>query len=264
MIFQAIAFYVFSAVMLLAAFMVIAARNPVHSVLFLILAFFNAAGLFVLLGAEFLAMILVVVYVGAVAVLFLFVVMMLDIDFAELKRGALQYLPIGGLLGLVLLGELAAIGTAWKLAPAAPAALASATPPGMSNTEALGHILYTDYVYYFQIAGLVLLVAMIGAIVLTLRHRPGVRRSRSPGRTRAPRTRRWRWSMPSRGRAPDGRRTCTLSHRRGGDVHHRRVRHLPEPQERDRHPDVDRADPAGGEHQLRGVLGLPARSGRAG
>ncbi|MBV9992502.1 MAG: NADH-quinone oxidoreductase subunit J [Alphaproteobacteria bacterium] len=176
MIFQTIAFYVFSVVMLLSAFMVIAARNPVHSVLFLILAFFNAAGLFVLTGAEFLAMILVVVYVGAVAVLFLFVVMMLDIDFAELKRGALQYLPIGGLLGLVLLAELITVGAVWRLSPAASTTLSSATPKGMSNTVALGHILYTDYVYYFQIAGLVLLVAMIGAIVLTLRHRPGVRR----------------------------------------------------------------------------------------
>ncbi|HWA90005.1 MAG TPA: NADH-quinone oxidoreductase subunit J [Rhizomicrobium sp.] len=176
MIFQTIAFYAFSTVMLLAAFMVIAARNPVHSVLFLILAFFNAAGLFVLANAEFLAMILVVVYVGAVAVLFLFVVMMLDVDFTELKRGALEYLPIGGALGLVLLAELVTVGTVWKLAPNAGTALASATPKGVSNTVALGRILYTDYVYYFQVAGLVLLVAMIGAIVLTLRHRSGVRR----------------------------------------------------------------------------------------
>ncbi len=156
--------------------MVIAARNPVHSVLFLILAFFNAAGLFVLAGAEFLAMILVVVYVGAVAVLFLFVVMMLDIDFSELKRGALQYLPFGGLIGLMLVAELIMAGSVWALHPAALAAKAHATPAGLTNTEALGRILYTDYVYYFQIAGLVLLVAMIGAIVLTLRSRPGVRR----------------------------------------------------------------------------------------
>ncbi len=147
-----------------------------HSVLFLILAFFNAAGLFVLLGAEFLAMILVVVYVGAVAVLFLFVVMMLDIDFAELKRGTLQYLPFGVLIGLILAAELAMAGSVWVLKPAARTALASATPAGLTNTAALGRILYTDYVYYFQIAGLVLLVAMIGAIVLTLRARPGVRR----------------------------------------------------------------------------------------
>jgi NADH-quinone oxidoreductase subunit J len=188
MIFQAIAFYLFSAVMIAAAFMVIAARNPVHSVLFLILAFFNAAGLFVLMGAEFLAMILVVVYVGAVAVLFLFVVMMLDVDFAELKSGALQYLPIGALLGLGLLAELVMVGGVWIMAPGAKGALMSATPAGMSNTQALGQILYTDYIYYFQIAGLTLLVAMIGAIVLTLRHRPGVRRqsiSRQNARTAA-------------------------------------------------------------------------------
>jgi len=173
---EALAFYFFSAILIASALMVIAARNPVHSVLFLILAFFNAAGLFVLLGAEFLGMILVVVYVGAVAVLFLFVVMMLDVDFAELKRGALQYLPFGGLIGLVLVVELIMAGSLWVLEPAALAAKASATPAGLTNTEALGHILYTDYIYYFQIAGLVLLVAMIGAIVLTLRSRPGVRR----------------------------------------------------------------------------------------
>ena len=172
----ALAFYFFSAILIASALMVIAARNPVHSVLFLILAFFNAAGLFVLLGAEFLGMILVVVYVGAVAVLFLFVVMMLDIDFAELNRGALQYLPFGGLIGLVLVAELIMAGSVWVLKPAALAAKAHAMPAGVTNTEALGRILYTDYVYYFQIAGLVLLVAMIGAIVLTLRARPGVRR----------------------------------------------------------------------------------------
>jgi NADH-quinone oxidoreductase subunit J len=172
----ALAFYFFAAILIASAVMVIAARNPVHSVLFLILAFFNAAGLFVLMGAEFLAMILVVVYVGAVAVLFLFVVMMLDIDFAELKRGALQYLPFGALIGLVLVAELVMAGNVWVLKPAVRSALASATPPGLTNTAALGRILYTDYVYYFQIAGLVLLVAMIGAIVLTLRSRPGVRR----------------------------------------------------------------------------------------
>ncbi len=173
---EALAFYFFSAILIASAIMVIAARNPVHSVLFLILSFFNAAGLFVLLGAEFLGMILIVVYVGAVAVLFLFVVMMLDIDFAELKRGALQYLPFGGLVGLVMVVELVMAGSVWVLKPAALAAKAHAMPASMTNTEALGRILYTDYVYYFQIAGLVLLVAMIGAIVLTLRSRPGVRR----------------------------------------------------------------------------------------
>jgi NADH-quinone oxidoreductase subunit J len=174
--FEAIAFYFFATILIASAVMVIAARNPVHSVLFLILAFFNAAGLFVLMGAEFLGMILIVVYVGAVAVLFLFVVMMLDIDFAELKRGTLQYLPFGALIGLILVAELTMAGSVWALKPAAQSVLAHATPQGVTNTEALGRILYTDYIYYFQIAGLVLLVAMIGAIVLTLRSRPGVRR----------------------------------------------------------------------------------------
>ncbi|MBV9062693.1 MAG: NADH-quinone oxidoreductase subunit J [Alphaproteobacteria bacterium] len=176
MLLQAIAFYLFSAVLICSAVMVIAGRNPVHSVLFLILAFFNAAGLFVLLGAEFLAMILVIVYVGAVAVLFLFVVMMLDVDFAELKRGTLQYIPIGALVAGILVAELLFAGTAWRFAAAAPHVLASARPAHLSNTEALGRILYTDYIYYFQIAGLILLVAMIGAIVLTLRSRAGVRK----------------------------------------------------------------------------------------
>jgi NADH-quinone oxidoreductase subunit J len=174
MLLTAIAFYIFAAVLTLSALMVVASRNPVHAVLFLILAFFNAAGLFVLLGAEFLAMILVVVYVGAVAVLFLFVVMMLDIDFAELKRGAAQYLPLGVLLAIVLISELvvAAVVQPTALAGKIPAAAAGA----VSNTEALGAVLYTDYIFYFQTAGLVLLVAMIGAIVLTLRTRPGVRK----------------------------------------------------------------------------------------
>ena len=173
---QGIAFYVFSAVIIASALMVISARNPVHSVLFLILAFFNAAALFVLLGAEFLAMILVVVYVGAVAVLFLFVVMMLDIDFVALRSGFMQYLPLGTVLGLVLFSEfLVAVG-AWTVGEGAPTVLPVPQPEGMSNTEALGRVLYTDYVFYFQTAGMVLLVAMIGAIVLTLRHRPGVKR----------------------------------------------------------------------------------------
>jgi NADH-quinone oxidoreductase subunit J len=173
---QGIAFYVFSAVIIASALMVISARNPVHSVLFLILAFFNAAALFVLLGAEFLAMILVVVYVGAVAVLFLFVVMMLDIDFVALRSGFMQYLPLGTVLGLVLFSEfLVAVG-AWTFAEGAPAVRAVPLPEGVSNTEALGRVLYTDYIFFFQTAGMVLLVAMIGAIVLTLRHRPGVKR----------------------------------------------------------------------------------------
>jgi NADH-quinone oxidoreductase subunit J len=175
-LFAAIAFYAFSAVMIGSALMVITARNPVHSVLFLILAFFNAAALFVLLGAEFLAMILVVVYVGAVAVLFLFVVMMLDIDFVALRRGFMEYLPLGALIGLVLMSELLIGVGAWAFGSAVPAARSNPLPAGVSNTEALGRILYTDYIFYFQTAGIILLVAMIGAIVLTLRHRPGVKR----------------------------------------------------------------------------------------
>src|SRR5437879_2566902 len=175
MIFPALFFYLFAGVCIAAAVMVIVARNPVHSVLFLILTFFNAAALFVLLGAEFLAMILVVVYVGAVAVLFLFVVMMLDIDFSELKRGTLRLIPVGGGVGALLAFELIAlVGINWHIAPTAQAHRALVTPADVSNTAAIGRVLYTDYIYYFQIAGLVLLVAMIGAIVLTLRHRPGV------------------------------------------------------------------------------------------
>jgi NADH-quinone oxidoreductase subunit J len=173
---QGIAFYVFSAVIIASALMVISARNPVHSVLFLILAFFNAAALFVLLGAEFLAMILVVVYVGAVAVLFLFVVMMLDIDFVALRSGFMRYMPLGTVLGLVLFSEfLVALG-AWTFASDAQSVRAIPLAEGVSNTEALGRVLYTDYIFYFQTSGLVLLVAMIGAIVLTLRRRPGVKR----------------------------------------------------------------------------------------
>jgi NADH-quinone oxidoreductase subunit J len=173
---SALFFYLFSAVLVASAVMVIASRNPVHSVLFLIVCFFNAAGLFILMGAEFLAMILVVVYVGAVAVLFLFVVMMLDVDFVELRQGMLNYLPVGGTIGLILLVELALVVGSWAIAPGAIAIAAAPTPAGMSNTEALGRILYTQYIYYFQAAGLVLLVAMIGAIVLTLRHKEGVKR----------------------------------------------------------------------------------------
>jgi len=156
--------------------MVIAARNPVHSVMFLILAFVSASGLFVLLGAEFIAMILIVVYVGAVAVLFLFVVMMLDIDFTELRQGFLNYLPIGVPIALIFVAELVFVVVAWAFAPEASTAAASPTPDAVSNTEALGRILYTRYVYFFEAAGLVLLVAMIGAIVLTLRHKTNVRR----------------------------------------------------------------------------------------
>jgi NADH-quinone oxidoreductase subunit J len=175
-ILQAIFFYIFAGVCIASAIMVIVARNPVHSVLFLILAFVNAAGLFVLMGAEFLAMILIVVYVGAVAVLFLFVVMMLDVDFAELRRGLLNYLPIGGLVGAVLLVELLFVVGAWVIEPGMPKAITSPTPADVSNTQALGMVLYTRYVYFFEAAGVILLVAMIGAIVMTLQHRPDIKR----------------------------------------------------------------------------------------
>ena len=176
MILPALFFYLFSAVCVASAVMVIASRNPVHSVLFLILAFVNAAGLFVLMGAEFLAMILIVVYVGAVAVLFLFVVMMLDVDFAELRQGFLQYLPIGIIVGVIFFVELVAVVGAWVIGPSLPQAISSPIPGNITNTEALGRVLYTQYVYYFEAAGLVLLVAMIGAIVLTLQHRVNVKR----------------------------------------------------------------------------------------
>ncbi len=176
MILQAIFFYIFSIVTVASAFMVISSRNPVYSVLFLILAFFNAAGLFLLLGAEFLAMILVVVYVGAVAVLFLFVVMMLDVDFVELRQGVLQYLPIGALVGLVLFVELVMVLGGAVIDPGALSKVPTPTPDNLSNTAALGQVLYTKYVYYFEAASMVLLVAMIGAIVLTMRHKVGVRR----------------------------------------------------------------------------------------
>ena len=187
MIFQALAFYLFAFVAVASGVMVISSRNPVHSVLFLILAFFNGAGLFVLMGAEFLAMILVLVYVGAVAVLFLFVVMMLDINYVEMRKGFLQYLPVGGLIGLILLVELTFVAGAWVAAPAAVASIPIAPPEQVHNTRALGNVIYTDYIYLFQAAGLVLLVAMVGAIVLTLRQREGVRRqsiARQIGRKR--------------------------------------------------------------------------------
>jgi NADH-quinone oxidoreductase subunit J len=177
MFLQAIAFYLLAATTVVAGLAVITARNPVHSVLFLISAFFSAAGLFVLMGAEFLAMILVVVYVGAVAVLFLFVVMMLDVDFTALRQGFARYLPIGAVVAGVLTVEMIFVATSVANSGAA----ANSTGPAanvasVTNAEAIGRVLYTDYVYYFQTAGLVLLVAMIGAIVLTLKHREGVKR----------------------------------------------------------------------------------------
>jgi NADH-quinone oxidoreductase subunit J len=180
MIVAALFFYLFAGICIGSAFMVIAAKNPVHSVLFLILAFVNASGLFVLLGAEFLAMILIVVYVGAVAVLFLFVVMMLDVDFAQLRQGFLQYLPVGALVGIIFLGELTLVVFGWVIRPDIAQTITAPIPPvsslGNGNIEAIGQVLYTRYVYYFQAAGIVLLVAMIGAIVLTLHHRPSVKR----------------------------------------------------------------------------------------
>jgi NADH-quinone oxidoreductase subunit J len=178
MIVEAVMFYVFAALAVAAGVMVVCSRNPVHSVLFLILAFFNAAGLFVLMGAEFLAMILVIVYVGAVAVLFLFVVMMLNIDFADLRSGFVRYLPVGALVGLILLAELILDIGSWVVAPGMPGARAPSASGelALTNTRALGDILYTRYLFAFQAAGLILLVAMIGAIVLTLRRRADVRR----------------------------------------------------------------------------------------
>jgi len=175
---QSLAFYLFAIVTVASGFIVIAARNPVHSVLFLILAFFNSAALFVLLGAEFLAMILIIVYVGAVAVLFLFVVMMLDINFVVLRQGFLQYLPVGGIIGMILLVELILVFASWAVAPEAASVAAAPAPlvAKVTNTEALGRILYTEYIYLFQASGMILLVAMVSAIVLTLRKRPDVRR----------------------------------------------------------------------------------------
>jgi len=185
---QPLSFYLFAVITVAAAFMVIAARNPVHSVFFLIMAFFNAAGLFLLLGAEFLAMILVVVYVGAVAVLFLFVVMMLDVDFASFREGTQRYLPIGALVGIILLIELVLVLGGAFIAPEMAALAPAPMPPPdeVSNTAAIGQLLYTRYIFFFQTAGMILLVAMIGAIVLTLRHKVGVKRqdiSRQNART---------------------------------------------------------------------------------
>ena len=185
---EAAFFYLFAFVSVAAAFMVIAARNPVHSVLFLILAFVNAAGLFMLAGAEFLALILIVVYVGAVAVLFLFVTMMLDVDFAAMRAGMLQYAPVGLVVGAILLIELLLVGGSYFMAPSVGAGAVLPIDQTVDNTRALGQVLYTRYVFLFQGAGAVLLVAMIGAIVLTLQHKPHVRRQdpmRQGGRKRS-------------------------------------------------------------------------------
>jgi len=176
MILPALFFYVFAGVCVASAVMVIVSRNPVHSVLYLILAFVNASGLFILMGAEFLGMMLIVVYVGAVAVLFLFVIMMLDVDFTELREGFLEYLPIGLVIGGIFLAELLLVVGGWVMKPDTAKQITAAIPTNVSNTEALGLVLYTKYIHYFQIAGMVLLVAMIGAIVLTLRHKAKVKR----------------------------------------------------------------------------------------
>lgn len=178
MIVQALAFYLFAGILLVCGLMVITARNPVHSVLFLIAGFFNSAGLFILLGAEFIALIMVIVYVGAVAVLFMFVVMMLDISFADLRKGAMQYVPLGLAIGAVLLAELVFLYKSWQFAPTMEIFMAAPAEEyaQLTNTQALGRLLYTDYVFAFQLAGLILFVAMIGAIVLTHRTRPGVRK----------------------------------------------------------------------------------------
>jgi NADH-quinone oxidoreductase subunit J len=176
MILPALFFYLFAAVCVASAVMVIVSKNPVHSVLYLILAFVNASGLFVLMGAEFLAMILVVVYVGAVAVLFLFVIMMLDVDFTELREGVLQYMPIGLVIAGIFLLELLLTVSYWVINPGTTKTITAAIPTNVTNTEALGLVLYTKYIHYFQLAGMVLLVAMIGAIVLTLRHKASVKR----------------------------------------------------------------------------------------
>jgi NADH-quinone oxidoreductase subunit J len=176
MIVAAFFFYLFAGTCVASAVMVIASRNPVHSVLWLILAFVNAAGLFMLMGAEFLALILIIVYVGAVAVLFLFVIMMLDVDFAELKQGVLQYLPFGLLVGGIVLAELLLVVGSWTIGTGTPIAASVPIPANVTNTEALGLVLYTRYVYFFEAAGMILLVAMVGAIVLTLQHKVRVRR----------------------------------------------------------------------------------------
>jgi NADH-quinone oxidoreductase subunit J len=176
MIVSALFFYLFAGICVASAVMVIVSRNPVHSVLYLILAFVNASGLFILMGAEFLGMMLIVVYVGAVAVLFLFVIMMLDVDFVELREGFMQYLPFGLVIGGIFMFELLLVVGGWVINPTVTKQITAAIPTNVSNTEALGLVLYTKYIHYFQIAGMVLLVAMIGAIVLTLRHKVKVKR----------------------------------------------------------------------------------------
>ncbi len=178
MILATLVFYLFAAVLVFSAVMVVSSRNPVHSVLFLILAFFNAAGLFLLIGAEYLAMTLVIVYVGAVAVLFLFVVMMLDVNFVQLREGFMRYLPVGATVAIIFFIELLIACVTSLRHPSAIAEKANPINSDVSNIQAIGNVLYTDYIYLFQVAGAILLVAMIGAIVLTHRTRPGVRRQK--------------------------------------------------------------------------------------
>jgi NADH-quinone oxidoreductase subunit J len=294
-------FYLFATLVIASGVMTIASRNPVHSVLWLILAFFNAAGLFLLLGAEFLAFLLVIVYVGAVAVLFLFVVMMLDVDFATLRSGFARYWPLGvGLAGVLLVEMLAAL-MAHNAGGLALDGGAAPGDPARSNIVAMGELLYTRYLFIFEAAGLVLLVAMVGAIVLTRRKRSDVRPQNVSRQVR----RRPQdavvnmqppvgqgvelWShavMPAQagisgqevsaclheapafaGVTPCGGRhdrPSSLSRGRRDPVRARSVRHLPQPQEHHRHPDGDRADPAQREHQPRRLLGLHGRHGRAG
>ena len=258
MVIHALFFYLFAAVTVASAAMVIFSRNPVHSVLFLILAFVNAAGLFVLIGAEFLAFILIIVYVGAVAVLFLFVVMMLDVDFAELRQGFINYLPIGTIIGIILFVELATVLAADVIGPDVAKAITAPIPAAdqISNTQALGLVLYTRYVYFFQAAGVILLVAMIGAIVLTLQHKPNVKRQSIASQVRATKRAPSRSSRSSRGRGCHDHRAWALPRGRRDPVHARHHGDFPQPQERHRHPDVHRAHPARGEHQPRRVFEL--------
>ncbi len=176
MIVVSLLFYLFSFIMIASAFMVILSRNPVHSVLFLILCFFNSAGIFLILGAEFLAFILVIVYVGAVAVLFLFVVMMLDVEFKSISTSVISYLPIGMTIGVIVLAELMLVLFTWKRDYSATDSSIMSKDMQYSNTEMIGLVLYTDNILFFQLAGLILLASMIGAIVLTVNHRPSAKR----------------------------------------------------------------------------------------
>ena len=266
MIIQAFAFYLFATIAAGSGIMVISSKNPVHSVLFLILAFFTSAGLFILLGAEFLAMILVVVYVGAVAVLFLFVVMMLDINFAELRQGFLNYLPIGAFVG-VMLAELIVVVGGWRRSRVSLGGASRADGGSCPQHPGVGGLLYTHYIYLFQAAGIMLLIAMIGAIVLTHRRREGVRKqkiSAQVGASSETDTVEVVKDVQARGSGRDGHWIGSLSDRRGHSVRHRRFRNLPQSEERDRHLDVDRTDAAVDQYQSGRLFILHERSGRSG